>query len=76
MYDITQIASFFTELAFPIAVAGFLLFVTTKQLDKLRVSNLRILIFLALLLQANNIHVPDDKINAYVKLLKKEREDE
>ena len=67
--------SFFTELAFPIAVAAFLLVITTRKLERLHTDQLKLLIFTCLLLDKADIDVPDTKLRAAIELLKVEEKE-
>lgn len=67
--DIAGIISLFTEAAFPIAVAAFLLVSTTKKLEQIKVNQLKILIMLAMLLKCNDVVIPDSKLQDLIKVL-------
>ena len=69
MENIPSVISLFSEAAFPIAVAAFLLISTTKQLNALKTNQLKQMIMLALLLQKNGQVIPDTKLAEIVKLL-------
>jgi len=69
MESITGFLSLFTEAAFPVAVAAFLLISTTKQLNSLKTNQLKQMIMLAMLLQKNGQVIPDSKLAEIVKLL-------
>lgn len=69
MESMAGLVSLFTEAAFPIAVAAFLLISTTKQLNAMKVNQLKQMVMLAMLLKANDQIVPDAKLEEIIKLL-------
>lgn len=69
MNELPSIINLFSEAAFPIAVAAFLLISTTKQLNSLKINQLKQMIMLAILLKEIGADVPDGKLDEIVKLL-------
>jgi len=71
--EVAQVFSFFSELAFPIAVAAFLLISTAKQLEQMRIAMLKTQLLIALLLMHHDIDVPDAQLDGLVGVLAKEK---
>lgn len=71
MSDITAVASFFSELAFPVAVSATLLFVVIKQLEAIKTSQLKTLLFLSLIMAELGVVIPDSQMRVAVEGLDK-----
>lgn len=63
--------SLFTDLLFPSAVAGFLLVVTSRKVDRMQTTLLKLSIYIGLIMGKLDIDVPGDRLRAAVELLRK-----
>lgn len=62
--------SFFTDLAFPVAVAAFLLVVTTRKIDQMQTTLLKLTIYVGLIMGDLGISVPDEKLRSALELIR------
>ena len=69
MTDLASLITLFGEAAFPIAVAAFLLISTTKQLNQIRMNQLKQMVMLAMILKKSDLAVPDAKLEDLIKVL-------
>jgi hypothetical protein len=69
---IPGLISLFGEAAFPIAVAAFLLISQAKQLNQIRMNQLKQMVMLAMLLKKQDVAVPDTKLEDLIKVLMEE----
>lgn len=72
--DISGIASIFSDLAFPVAVAVYLLVYTSRQLERIRTNQIKLQVLMALLLDALDISIPDSEVEEAVKRIKDRRQ--
>lgn len=72
--DITGLVSFFTELAFPVAVAVYFMVFTMRQLERMRTNQIKLQVLMALLLDALDISIPDSEVEEAVKRIKDRRQ--
>lgn len=72
--DLTGLISFFADLAFPIAVAAYLLVVTSRELERIRTNQIKMLVLQALLLDAFGVSIPDTELCEIVEGVKARRE--
>ena len=71
--DLTELVSFFADLAFPIAVAAYLLVVTSRELERIRTNQIKILVLMSLVLDNSGIRVPDSELCEVVEEIKARR---
>lgn len=72
--DLTGLVSFFADLAFPIAVAAYLLVVTSRELERIRTNQIKMLVLLALVVDSFDISIPDTELCEIVEQIKAKRE--